>query len=95
MNPAATGGALGPQTGSYEEVFRQRAAVCEYKAADLASVAGQLERLNTDPTKLLAGRLDLSLRSGIPSEAMLLSSGAEQIRVALPRSTWTVHCGPR
>ena len=60
MNPAATGGALGPQTGSYEEVFRQRASVCEYKAADLASIAGQLERLNTDPTQLLAGRLDLA-----------------------------------
>jgi pimeloyl-ACP methyl ester carboxylesterase len=60
MNPAAVGGALGPQTGSYEEVFRQRASVCEYKAADLASVAGQLERLNTDPTQLLAGRLDLA-----------------------------------
>jgi dienelactone hydrolase len=60
MNPAAVGGALGPQTGSYEEIFRQRASVCEYKAADLASVAGQLERLNTDPTQLLAGRLDLA-----------------------------------
>jgi pimeloyl-ACP methyl ester carboxylesterase len=60
MNPAAIGGALGPQTGSYEEVFRQRESVCEYKAADLASVAGQLERLNTDPTQLLAGRLDLA-----------------------------------
>lgn len=60
MNPAAVGGALGPQTGSYDEVFRQRASVCEYKAADLASVAGQLERLNTDPTQLLAGRLDLA-----------------------------------
>ena len=60
MNPAAVGGALGPQTGSYEEVFGQRASLCEYKAADLASVAGQLERLNTDPTQLLAGRLDLT-----------------------------------
>jgi len=60
MNPAAIGGALGPQTGSYEEVFRQRESVCEYKAADLASVAGHLERLNNDPTQLLAGRLDLT-----------------------------------
>ena len=34
--------------------------MCEYKAADLASVAGQLERVNTDPTQLLEGRLDLS-----------------------------------
>jgi pimeloyl-ACP methyl ester carboxylesterase len=60
MNPAAIGGALGPQTGLYEEVFRQRESVCEYKAADLASVAGQLERLNADPTEHLAGRLDLA-----------------------------------
>jgi pimeloyl-ACP methyl ester carboxylesterase len=60
MNPASIGGALGPQTGSYEEAFRQRAAVCDYKAADLASVAGQLEQLNTDPAQHLAGRLDLA-----------------------------------
>ena len=59
MNPAAVGGALGPQTGSHDEVFRQRASLCEYKAADLASVANQLERLNSDPAERLAGRLDL------------------------------------
>jgi dienelactone hydrolase len=59
MNPAAIGGALGPQTGSHDDVFRQRASVCEYKAADLASVADQLERLNSDPAERLAGRLDL------------------------------------
>jgi dienelactone hydrolase len=59
MNPAALGGALGPQTGSYDDVFRQRALVCEYKAADLVSVANQLERLNGDPAEHLAGRLDL------------------------------------
>jgi pimeloyl-ACP methyl ester carboxylesterase len=58
-NPAALGGALGPQTGSHHDVFRQRASVCEYKAADLASVANQLERLNTNPAERLAGRLDL------------------------------------
>ena len=58
-NPAAIGGALGPQTGSHDDVFRQRASVCEYKAADLASVATQLERLNTNPAERLAGRLDL------------------------------------
>jgi Platelet-activating factor acetylhydrolase, isoform II len=58
-NPAALGAALGPQTGSHHDVFRQRASVCEYKAADLASVANQLERLNTDPAERLAGRLDL------------------------------------
>jgi hypothetical protein len=59
MNPAAIGGALGPQIGSHDDVFRQRASVCEYKAADLASVADQLERLNLDSGDRLAGRLDL------------------------------------
>ena len=58
MNPAATGGALGPQTGSYEEVSAS-ASVCEYKAADLASIAGQLERLNTDPTQRSGGSTGL------------------------------------
>ncbi|HLM22652.1 MAG TPA: hypothetical protein VK390_14150, partial [Propionibacteriaceae bacterium] len=57
-NPAAIAGALGAQTGSHEDVFRQRAAVCEYKTADLASIANQLERLNSDPAEPLAGRLD-------------------------------------
>jgi pimeloyl-ACP methyl ester carboxylesterase len=59
MNPAAVGGALGPQTGSHEDVFRQRASVCEYKAEDLASVHDQLEQLNNDRAGRLAGRLDL------------------------------------
>jgi dienelactone hydrolase len=58
-NPAAIAGALGAQTGSHEDVFRKRAAVCEYKTADLASVADQLERLNSDPAERLARRLDL------------------------------------
>ena len=39
MNPDAQAGVLGPQTGPYQERFRQRGAVCDYKAADLASVA--------------------------------------------------------
>jgi dienelactone hydrolase len=60
MNLAATGGALGPQVGSHAEIFRQRASVCEYKAADLASVADQLENLNTDPTGHFISRLDLA-----------------------------------
>ena len=58
MDPAALGGALGPQAGSHDEVFRQRASVCEYKAADLAFVADQLEKLDTDPAERFAGRLD-------------------------------------
>jgi predicted dienelactone hydrolase len=59
VNPAATAGALGPQTGPYEERFRLRAAVCDYKAKDLASVADQLERLSAGAAGPLAGRLDL------------------------------------
>jgi hypothetical protein len=52
--------------------------VCEYKAADLASVADQLERLNNDQAGRLAGRLDLGRFGGLdtPSGAMLRWSGA-------------------
>lgn len=60
MNPAALGGALGPQTGPHDEVFRRRAAVCDYKAADLRSVADHLERLEPSPTGLCRDRLDLA-----------------------------------
>ena len=60
MNPAAVGAALGPQTGSHAEIFHQRASVCEYKAADLASVADLLENLTTDATERFSGRLDLA-----------------------------------
>ena len=59
-NPAALGGALGPQTGSHEDIFRQRAALCDYKAADLASVADRLERLETEPAAPIGGRVDLT-----------------------------------
>jgi dienelactone hydrolase len=58
MNPAAIAGALGPQTGAHDTVFEQRAAVCRYKATDLAFVADRLAAL--DPDDMLAGRLDLS-----------------------------------
>jgi predicted dienelactone hydrolase len=57
MNPAATAGALGPQTGAHRTVFDRRADVCRYKVADLAFVAGCLADLDTDD--MLAGRLDL------------------------------------
>ena len=50
----------GAAGGLHTEIFRQRASVCEYKAADLASVADQLENLNTDPTERFTGRLDLA-----------------------------------
>jgi dienelactone hydrolase len=64
VNPEAQAGVLGPQTAPYQERFRQRAAVCDYKAADLASVADQLERLPTDMAGLLDGRLDLDRLGG-------------------------------
>jgi predicted dienelactone hydrolase len=59
VNPDAQAGVLGPQTGPYQERFRQRAAVCDYKAADLASVADRLAQLPADVAELLGGRLDL------------------------------------
>jgi len=59
MNPAAIAGATGPATGDYKEVFAARAAVCEYKAGDLASVADELARLHSDPSSRFHGRLDL------------------------------------
>ena len=64
VNPDAQAGVLGPQTGPYQERFRQRAAVCDYKAADLASVADQLERLPAGAAGLLGGRLDLDRVGG-------------------------------
>jgi predicted dienelactone hydrolase len=59
INPDAIAGALGPQTGPHDETLRRRAAVCEYKAADLASVGDWLGRLATDTDGPLAGRIDL------------------------------------
>ena len=59
MNPAAVGGALGPQSGSSAEAFRARAEVCRSKAADLAFVADELVRLDDDHGQPFAGRLDL------------------------------------
>jgi pimeloyl-ACP methyl ester carboxylesterase len=63
MNPAAIAGALGAQTGSYREVFAQRAEVCRYKAVDLAFVADRLTELDADDP--LAGRLELSRLTAI------------------------------
>jgi predicted dienelactone hydrolase len=60
MNPDAIGGALGPNTGDYKQVFAERGEVCEYKAADLASVANHLERLDTTPVGLAAEMLDFT-----------------------------------
>ena len=59
VNPAAIAGALGPQTGAHEDVFRARGEVCLRKAVDLAFVAGQVGSLDGDPASPFAGRLDL------------------------------------
>ena len=59
MNPMAIAGALGPQTGSHNDAFRARAAVCVNKAADLAFVADQIRRVDADPMSRFGGRLDL------------------------------------
>jgi dienelactone hydrolase len=59
MNPDAVADVLGPQTGPHEERFRQRAAVCDYKAADLASVADRLAKRAVDAVGPLGGRVDL------------------------------------
>jgi hypothetical protein len=60
MNPAALGGALGPQIGRHEAAFRRRAEVCNYKAADLRFVADHLSRLAPNRAGLTAGHLDLT-----------------------------------
>ena len=83
MNPAAVGGALGPQAGEFGGC-RERAAVCEVKAADLAFVADQLEEVDARPAERFVGRLDLthSGRSAPPSAATPPWSGAGRISVA-------------
>jgi dienelactone hydrolase len=60
MNPAALGGALGPQGGPHDAAFERRRQVCAYKTRDLSSVADHLARLDVHPTGLGADRLDLS-----------------------------------
>ncbi len=60
MNPAALGGALGPQGGPHDEAFERRRQVCEYKTSDLSSVADHLARLDVHPTGLAADRFDLT-----------------------------------
>ena len=60
MNPAALGGALGPQIGPHEAAFRRRAEVCNYKAADLRFVADHLSRLGPNRAGLTGGHLDLT-----------------------------------
>ncbi|MET0326252.1 MAG: hypothetical protein ABW219_13590, partial [Ilumatobacteraceae bacterium] len=60
MNPAALGGALGPQVGPHEAAFRRRAEVCHYKAADLRAVADHLGRLAPNAAGLTSGHLDLT-----------------------------------
>jgi hypothetical protein len=47
---------MGPFTGPFADTLRERAAIVEYEAADIASVVNTLERMTETP---LAGRLDL------------------------------------
>ena len=99
MSPAAVAGLLGPQTETrpYQEQFAQRAAVCDYKAADLASVADQLEQLPGDAAGLLAGRLDLGRLGGLGhsfgGDAALQWCRNDRRCRAQPTSTG--RCGPR
>jgi dienelactone hydrolase len=59
MNPAATAGVLGRASGSHEEAFGRRAAVCLYKAADLLAVADHLSTLRDHPLQLDRDHLDV------------------------------------
>ena len=56
-NPAAIAGVLGPQEGPHDAAFRARGAVCDYKAADLRSVADWLASGGAGPR--FDQRLDL------------------------------------
>jgi dienelactone hydrolase len=56
-NPAAIAGVLGAQQGPHGAAFRARAAVCDYKAADLRSTAHWLASGGAGPS--FHGRLDL------------------------------------
>jgi predicted dienelactone hydrolase len=97
VNPDAQAGVLGPQTGPYQERFRERGAVCDYKAADLASVADRLQLLAGDATGLLAGRLDLDRLGGFGHSfgGNAALQCAATTGAAGPRPTWTGPCGPR
>jgi predicted dienelactone hydrolase len=97
MNPAAVGGALGPQVGPHQPVFRQRAVLCNYKAEDLRSVANYLERLEPGLTGLSADRLDLT-RVGALGHSFGGNAALEWCRAdphAGPLRTWMVRSGPR
>ena len=59
VSPAFLTPFFGPFVDPTEEVLRQRAALVDYKVADIQSVLRELERLNAG-TDRLAGRLDLS-----------------------------------
>ena len=59
-NPAAIAGVLGPQQGPHDAAFSARGAVCDYKTADLRSVADWLASGGAGPrfeTRLDLGRL--------------------------------------
>ena len=96
VNPAALGGALGLQSGSHEEAFRQRGKGLDYKAADLrrspitsSSSTVRQDRWPTRSTSPASGH------SGTLSAATPRWSGAGSTHDASPRSTSTVPSGPR
>ena len=97
MNPAALGGALGPQIGPHDAAFRRRAEVCNYKAADLRSSpttsAGSAPTVPVSPAATSTSRR--SARSDTPSVATQRSSGAAPTNDAEPRPTSTGRSGPR
>ena len=97
LNPAALGGALGPQTGPHEDAFRRRAAVCSFKAVDLRFVADQLDRIAPNPLVWVQSTSTsrASERSDTPSEATPRSSGVAPIHAAGQQRTWTAPSGPK
>ena len=58
-NPSAIAGVLGPRQGPADAAFRARAAVCDYKAADLRSIAQWLAAGGAGPG---------SMEGSIPNE---------------------------
>ncbi len=68
------------RAGSIEESFQFRAAVAEYKTADIKFVVDQLEKINEEST-VLAGRLDLT-RLGVFGHSL---GGNASIRILQKR----------
>jgi hypothetical protein len=98
MDPAALGGALGPQVGPPDAAFRRRADVCRYKACDLSSVTDHLARLAGGAAGLSAEGLDVG-RLGAFGHSFGGNAALEWCRrdprCRIPPPTSTVPSGPR